>query len=72
MKTSLISLRVDKKFKADAQAVAKELGLSLSALVNGLLKHVVRTGKVEFELGQEDLNNIVAEAKKKRFGKNVR
>ncbi len=65
MKTTLISLRVDRQFKADAHAVAKELGLSLSALVNSLLKHVIRTGKVEFELSKEDLDSIVAEAKKK-------
>jgi len=47
MKT-IINVKADKNVKEDAQKLAKELGLSLSAVVNAYLKQFVRTRRVDF------------------------
>ena len=44
----MLTIRTDKKVKHDAQKIAKTLGLSLSAVVNGYLKEFTRIKKVEF------------------------
>lgn len=46
----MISLKVDEDVKKQAQAVAKAMGLSLSALVNTQLAHVARTKRLEIDL----------------------
>ncbi len=44
---SVISIRVDDDIKASAQEVAASMGLSLSTLVNALLRQVTYTRRVE-------------------------
>jgi len=45
MKT-LINIKADQEVKQNAQALADELGISLSALINAYLKHIIRTREV--------------------------
>lgn len=50
MQTTAIYIRTEPETKRQAQKVAKEIGMSLSGLVNTYLKQVIRTKKVEFSL----------------------
>lgn len=49
MKT-VINVKTDKEVKKDAQKVAGDLGLSLSAVINAYLKQFVRNKEVYFSL----------------------
>ncbi len=49
----MINIRTNINIKTQIQQLAEELGLSLSALINGLIKQTLRTKKIEF-----DLNNL--------------
>lgn len=49
MKQSALTIKVDAQVKADAQKVAKSLGLSLSAIIENKLREVVRERRVVFE-----------------------
>lgn len=53
MNTAVIITKTEPKVKKQAQAIAKELGMSLSTLINTYLRQVVRTKKVELDLGEE-------------------
>lgn len=53
MNTAVVNVKVDPSVKKEAQKVAKELGLSLSGMINGFLKHLVRTKTVHFSLNEE-------------------
>ena len=44
---TVISVKVDKQVKDAAAEVAKSTGLTLSALVNAYLRHVVATRRIE-------------------------
>lgn len=50
MQTAAIYIRTEPETKKQAQKVAKQIGMSLSGLVNASLKQVIRTNKVEFNL----------------------
>ena len=52
MKT-LISIKTDREVKIGAQKLAKELGLSLSAIVNAYLKQFVRSQAVDFSVAPQ-------------------
>ena len=47
MNTTVISVKVDKEVKNNAQEIAKSMGISLSTLVNSYLRQVVATRRVE-------------------------
>lgn len=53
MNTAVINIKTDPKVKKDAQKVAAQLGLSLSALINGYLRHFLKTKSVHFSLNEE-------------------
>ena len=53
MNTAVINIKVEPKTKKEAQKVAEEMGISLSGLVNGLLKQVVKTKEVTFSAREE-------------------
>jgi len=53
MQTAAIYIRTEPETKKQAQKVAKQIGMSLSGLVNASLKQVIRTKKVEFKLEEE-------------------
>lgn len=52
MKTTT-SIKLDKKIKEEASALANELGLSLSSVVNATLKKFVTERRVVFSLAPE-------------------
>ncbi len=69
MNSAVINIKTDPKVKLKAQKVASDLGLSLSALINGYLKQVIKTETVSFSLKREEkpkkwLLEAVAEARK--------
>lgn len=53
MNTAVINIKTQPEVKAQAQKVARDLGLSLSSLINGFLKQFVKTKKVTFSLDEE-------------------
>ncbi len=48
MNTAVVNIKVDPKVKTQAQKFAASLGLSLSSLINGLLKQALKTRTVTF------------------------
>lgn len=53
MNTAVINIKTQPETKAQAQRVARDLGLSLSSLINGFLKQFVKTKRVTFSLDEE-------------------
>ena len=45
---TILNIKTDKKLKAEAKAVADELGLPLGTVVNSLLKQFVRDKEITF------------------------
>ncbi len=64
MGTAVINIRTDAKVKSQAQKIAAELGISLSALINGFIRNLVRTKRVEFDLVEERPNEYMIKALK--------
>ena len=62
MKTAVINIKTDPKVKAGAQEVASELGFSLSSLINGYLRQLVKTKTVNFSLVSEKPNELLIKA----------
>lgn len=50
MAKTVINIKVDKAVKEGARALAAELGLPLSTIVNANLKEFIRSGEVSFSL----------------------
>lgn len=50
MKTSMITIKTNKQVKEEAQKLAEELGLTLSAIVTASLKQFIRTRSVSFSI----------------------
>lgn len=61
MNTVVINIKTDLEVKREAQRIAKKLGVSLSALINGYLRQIIRTKRVEFSL-DETPNKYLTEA----------
>ncbi len=53
MNTAVINIKTNPSTKIKAQEIARELGFSLSALINGYLKHLVKTKTVHFTAKEE-------------------
>ena len=65
MKTQ-VNLKIDSHIKKNAQKRAKELGLSLSSVVNATLSQFARTGELELSTAPRMtpyLENLVEEAR---------
>jgi len=56
--TTVINIRTQTRVKKQLQELAEELGLSVSSLINGLIKQVIRTKRVEFSVKTEVFNPI--------------
>jgi addiction module RelB/DinJ family antitoxin len=54
MNTAVINIKTDKQSKQELQHIAQEMGLSVSAVINGLIKQVIRTRSVTFSLDETD------------------
>lgn len=63
MDTTVINIRTDAKLKSSAQRVAEDLGLSLSALINGFLKHLTKTKKITFSVKEEPSEYLIKSIK---------
>ncbi len=64
---SQVNLKIDKDVKKRAQKRAKDLGLSLSSVVNATLKQFARTGELELSSAPKMtpyLEELVIEARK--------
>lgn len=67
MQTAVINIKINPQTKKEAQTVAKEIGVSLSGLINGFLKHLIRTRTATFsavEQPSEYLIQALKEAEK--------
>ena len=53
MNISVITVKTPSQVKEQAQEVARELGFSLSSLVNAYLRQLVKTKTVHFSLPEE-------------------
>jgi DNA-damage-inducible protein J len=53
MSNTAIYIKTETQTKKEAQKVARELGLSLSAIVNGFLKRFIKTKTVTFSANEE-------------------
>lgn len=54
MNTAVIITKTDPEVKRQAQALAKELGISLSSMLNGYLRQVIKTKRVTFSSEDEE------------------
>lgn len=62
MNTAVVNVKVNPQVKKEAQKIAAELGLSLSALVNGYLKQLIRNKTVVFSSLEEEPTDYLLEA----------
>lgn len=53
MNTAVVNIKVNPETKRQAQQVVEELGLSLSSVINGFLKQLIRTRTVTFSTSEE-------------------
>lgn len=53
MSNAAIYIKTEAETKKEAQKVAKDLGLSLSAILNGFLKQLIKTKTVTFSANDE-------------------
>jgi len=74
MKT-VINVKADQEIKIGAQKLAKELGLSLSAIVNAYLKQLIRNKAVDFSVAPQMSSELETLAGKVNYdikhGKNL-
>ncbi|MEK7617095.1 MAG: hypothetical protein AAB414_03500 [Patescibacteria group bacterium] len=66
MQTAVINIKTEPETKKKAQKVAKNLGFSLSSLIDGYLRHLIRTKEVHFSLEERPnayLRSIMKQAK---------
>jgi len=59
MNTAVINIKTNSQVKAKAQKVAEELGFSLSSLINGYLRHLVRTKTVHFNTSEKPTEYLI-------------
>jgi len=73
--TTLLTVRTDKKIKMQASRVAASLGFTLSSLINGYLRQLIKTKEIHFHESYEPtpyLERLIKQARKDRkTGKNV-
>jgi addiction module RelB/DinJ family antitoxin len=48
MKTAVINIKIEPRVKKQAKKVAADLGFNLSSLLNGYLKHLIKTKAIHF------------------------
>lgn len=66
MNTAVVNVKVNPKVKKDAQKVAERLGLSLSSLINGYLRHLIKTETVTFSLKEEPSEYMIQALKESK------
>ena len=63
MNTAVINIKTAPEVKSQAQKVAAKLGFSLSALINGYLRHLIKVKTVYFYLKEEPSPYLIAALK---------
>ena len=70
MNTAVINIKTDIKVKREAQKITSDLGLTLSSVINGFLKQLIRDKAVSFNLNENNpsdyLLTSIKEAKAQR------
>jgi len=66
MNTAVVNVKVNPQVKKEAQKVAEDLGISLSGIINGFLKHLVRTRSIHFSLNEEPSEYLIDSLKESR------
>lgn len=64
MNTAVVNVKVDPMVKKSAQKIARELGISLSGLINGYLRQLIRTKTVTFSTNREIPSDYMIKALK--------
>ncbi len=67
MKTATVNFKTDEKTKLRAQAVAKQIGIPLSNLLNAYLYELAATGSVHFTASEpmtEQMEKAIEEAER--------
>jgi len=61
MRTAVVNIKTDSELKREAQAIAADLGFSLSSLINAFLKELARTRAINFSLsrGEEPSDYLI-------------
>lgn len=59
MNTAVMTIRTEANLKAAAQRAARELGFSISSLVNAYLKQLIKTKTVYFSAAEEPSDYLV-------------
>ena len=65
MKTAIINFKIDNATKVRAHAVAKQIGIPLSNLLNAYLYELANTGSVHFTVSEpmtEKMEKVISEA----------
>lgn len=62
MNGAVINIKVESKLKSEAQKVAFDLGFSLSSLINGYLRQLIKTKTVYFSLRDEEPSEYLIKA----------
>lgn len=65
MNTAAIIIKTDPQVKAQAQKTARDLGFSLSSIVNAFLKQFVKTKTITFSAADEEPSEYLISAIKK-------
>jgi len=66
MNTAIINIKTEPEVKTKIQKIANELGISVSALINGYLKQVVRSQKVLFTIDEKPSKYLIEAIKQAR------
>lgn len=66
MNSAVINIRTDPLLKTQAQQLADELGLGITTLINGLLRHAVKTRTVTFAAREDPSDFLIESLKKSR------
>ena len=67
--TTVVSVKMKKSLKAQAQAVAGQYGIPLGTLINGYVHQLVLTGQIYFpavEVATPQMEKIIAEVEQER------
>lgn len=64
MNTTVINIKTNSEVKANAQRIANDLGFSLSALINGYLRQLVKTKTAHFSLSENTPSEYMLNALK--------
>jgi len=62
MNSTIINIKTDIEVKKEAQKIAADLGLSLSGVINGFLKQLIRNRAVLFTLNEDTPSDYLLSA----------